>query len=150
MCFVFSFVGNVISARESMLEPKWSYCVVGQTIADAVVLVKSKNLDNGSKELPSEPVHVIVNIGAADICRGTTFCQMAKDFMELMDTCQKLNMVPTITTVLPFGATEFADEIAWKAHAFNNFLTEHFTHTIDTWSCFSIGFSRMLGTKFES
>lgn len=132
-----------------MLEPKWSYCVVGQTIADAITLIKAKNLDDETKEIPLEPVKVIVNIGAADICRGTNFREMAENFMELLDTCHKLNMDPTITTVLPFRATERAEEISWKANAFNKFLLENFTNVIDLWACFSIGLSRMLGSKFE-
>lgn len=132
-----------------MLEPRWSYCVVGQTIADAVTLIKAKNLNDETKELPSEPIKVIVNIGAADICRGTSFRHMTIDFMNLMETCTKLNMEPTITTVLPFGATEKGEEIAWKAHSFNKFLLENFTNVIDLWSCFTIGMSRLLSQQFK-
>lgn len=131
-----------------MLEPKWSYCVVGQSIADAVILVKTKNFEE-TNAIPLEPIRVIVNIGAADICRGRSFREMATDFMELMDTCTKLNMEPTITTIMPFGATGNAEEIAWKAHSFNNFLTENFENVIDVWSCFTIGMSRLLGLQFK-
>lgn len=128
-----------------MLTPKWSYCVVGQTIADAVTLITQDHLDK-----PLEPTKVIVNIGAVDISRGTTFRQMAVDFTGLIDTCERLNMQPTITTVLPFSASPNAQEIAWKVHAFNNFLKENFDNVIDLWSCFAIGLSRSLGNLFHS
>lgn len=127
-----------------MLTPKWSYCVVGQTIADAVTLIKQDQLNK-----PLEPTRVIVNIGAVDICRGTTFRQMAEDFVDLIKTCATFNMEPTITTVLPFSASPNAQEIAWKVHTFNNFLKENFDHVIDLWSCFAIGLSRSLGNLFH-
>lgn len=135
---------------ENILEPKFSYCVVGQTIADAAILIKTKNLENEAKEVPAEPVRAIVNIGATDICRGASFRQMAEDFMELMETCVKFNIEPIITTVAVVGATGKGDEIAWKTHTFNNFLKDNITEVIDLWSCVHIGLGRMLALQFHS
>lgn len=132
-----------------MLEPKWSYCVVGQTIADAIVLIRTKNLENEAKEVPAEPVRAIVNIGAADVCRGTSFRQMVENFMELMETCAKFNIEPTITTLMPFRATENGDELAWKTSKFNEFLVENFSNVINLWSCFGIGLGRTLAMQFQ-
>lgn len=118
---------------------------MGQTIAEAIELVRSKNVD----DIPVNPVNVIINIGAADIGRGKTFVQMVKNFMELIDTCIKLNMEPTITTILPVGTHAMSEQHAWKVHLFNQFLMDNFSDVVDLWACFAIGFSRTLGTLLK-
>lgn len=112
----------------------WSLCKKGQTIADAIQVVKRLPMQQDRR--------VIINIGITDITQGNKFEDLRKEFNDLINLCIEKKMKPIITTLVPFDAADM--KTMKRLHNFNIHLKKNYKNVVDFFNARTLGLCNVL------
>lgn len=107
----------------------WSLCKKGQTIADAIHIIK---------QLPRHHERrVIINIGVTDITQNQSFAEIKIQYKELVKLCIERKMKPIITTLVPYDGADM--KTMKRLYNFNIHLKKNYKNVVDFYNAQSLG-----------